>query len=146
MKKLLPFIILIFVVLGCGNNQPQSYTTPQTVKSEAERTAFEMAMVTVGLDEGTGKVGTDDVKIEKVRVLIDSLSKQTGEKPFMVSEAADSTANYVENTNGRKITRQQILTDYERFNSNMDAKTKKNSEGQKLRDLMKLYAIFKYAK
>lgn len=147
MKKLLPFIILIFAVLGCNNKQPEYYSNIPATPAAAidEKKDFQrQALSVVGADDGWQRPADEDVRVRKTRILLKTLSELSSETPFDIAFALDSTASDLEKIYRRKITRQQLLEDAITLYS--DEKTKANAKQSPFKDSIKLYAILKYGK
>jgi hypothetical protein len=150
-----PGCILISAVLACSSSKPppsvdvdnnkiDSTNPPVTVaNTETKITPDDQARVLVGLDRGLkSAVDADDIDVKRVRFLLNGLIATTKESAFDIGFGVDAAATDIENNFGRKVSRQQLLEDmFKNYPTLM-----KTTKGEKFKDVVRLWALMKYAK
>ena len=150
-----PGCILIFAVLACsssksqpsaeiGNNKIDSTDPPVAAANTGNKiTPDDQARVLVGLDRGLkSAVDADDSDVKRVRFLLNGLIATTKESAFDIGFGVDAAATDIENNFGRKVSRQQLLEDmFKNYATLM-----KTAKGEKFKDVVRLWALMKYAK
>jgi hypothetical protein len=133
MKVVLLLTACIAVSLcSCVRQQPPSVMAPPPLASAApigtqtprnNITSEDQARVLVGLDDKERTAAdAGDVRVKRVRYLLEELEKLTGEDLVTIAAATDSASNYTETKYDRPITRLRLLEAMKTFYS--DPKTK----------------------
>jgi hypothetical protein len=137
-------IILLPVMLGACSGRPTGLTNSSTASTSNVQsiTSEDQARVLVGLDDKRRTAAdADDIRVKRVRYLLEELVEKTDEDLVAIGAATDSTSTFIENKYGRDITRQKLLEDMKSFYSNPNLKLK---HGYK--EAITAHAILEYSK
>lgn len=127
-------------------NSPTPNSTSPTQRSVygfSEGSIEYNAITLVGFDNGNKLPESDDIRIKRTTYLLTLVVNETKENPTEIATGVDSVSRTIENQFGKRVTRQQLLEDSVTMFRTAD---KKNTQNQKFKNLIALWALLKYGK
>lgn len=123
------------------NQIPQTNSSPITTPSDNSSVENE-ARVIVGLDDKQkAAANADDIRVKRVKYLLEELAKLTGETTTAIAAATDSTSDFLEDKYGKNIARQKLLEEMKAFYSSPKLKIKPS-----YKEAITAQAMLEYAK
>ena len=145
MKNILLTLTSCFILTltaSCGASSPVN--APASSSDAPANSAKDYARTLVALDRGQKMLAdVDDIDVKRINYLFGVLTYQTKQPVADIANGVDHASEKIENSYGRKVTRQQLLEDM------ANAYSKKllgNVEGQPFKDVVLIWATMKYSK